>query len=251
MDSTGARLKDARVAAGFGSARSAAQKFGWGTSTYAAHENGQNGLPSRSAATYAKAFKTTAAWLLTGEGPAPKRKGVVSSFDPDAPEDAVDPDAAPDASTFPADAIKELASKAGLGAGQTIATTYVRDGKEIVQRDAIADDYWRLPPDFVRSILGARPIDLLVLKGQGDSMEPTIMAGEPVIVNTAHKLPSPDGLYAIRDQVGEVVIKRLELFGVDPPRIRIISDNTKHHPQERGIDEIEIVGKVAIGLKLF
>lgn len=36
------RLKQARSDAGFKSARAAAIRFGWGPSTYAAHENGQN-----------------------------------------------------------------------------------------------------------------------------------------------------------------------------------------------------------------
>ena len=177
--------------------------------------------------------------------------GLVSSFDPDAPERPHDPDAPANVELFPPDAIKELLTRPGMGGGQTIATTYVRNGETIVQQDPVADDYWRLPPEFVRSILGARPIDLLVMKGNGDSMQPTIMSGEPVIVNTAHRKPSPDGLYAIRDQLGEAVIKRLELFGTNPPRVRIISDNPKHTPQERGLDEIEIVGKVLLGLKLF
>ena len=247
----GGRLKQAREKADFKSARSAALRHGWTPSTYAAHENGQNEFGPETAADYAKALKTTAAWLLTGDLEKRRRSPVVGSYDPDAPDRPLDPDAPTNAVLFPPDAIKELLSRPGMGGGQTISTTYVRNGEEIVQQDPVADDYWRLPPEFVRSILGARPIDLLVLKGNGDSMQPTIMSGEPVIVNTAHRKPSPDGLYAIRDQLGEAVIKRLELFGTDPPRIRIISDNPKHTPQERGLDEIEIVGKVLLGLKLF
>ncbi len=47
---------------------SAAKRFGWPPSTYAAHENGQNGFPVDIAERYAKAFKVSAAWLLSGEG---------------------------------------------------------------------------------------------------------------------------------------------------------------------------------------
>jgi phage repressor protein C with HTH and peptisase S24 domain len=66
----GERLREARRAAGFTSARSAAIKHGWGVSTYAAHENGQNEFDAETAEKYARAFKkTSAAWLLTGEGP--------------------------------------------------------------------------------------------------------------------------------------------------------------------------------------
>ena len=62
------RLIAARQAAGFKSARSAALRFGWTLSTYASHENGQTPLPVRAAHDYAKAFKCSQSWLLTGEG---------------------------------------------------------------------------------------------------------------------------------------------------------------------------------------
>jgi len=55
--------------AGFSSARSAALAHGWGVSTYTAHENGQNGYGPETAATYAKAFKTSAEWLMFGTEP--------------------------------------------------------------------------------------------------------------------------------------------------------------------------------------
>lgn len=68
MDEMGDRLRQARVKAGFRSARSAALRFDWGPSTYAAHENGQNKFDDDLARRYARAFKVSAAWLLTGEG---------------------------------------------------------------------------------------------------------------------------------------------------------------------------------------
>jgi phage repressor protein C with HTH and peptisase S24 domain len=68
MGESNDRLKEARVRAGFGSARSAAIRYGWTVSTYASHENGQTPVPIDAARAYAKAFKTSAAWILTGEG---------------------------------------------------------------------------------------------------------------------------------------------------------------------------------------
>jgi hypothetical protein len=64
-----ARLKKAREAAGYQSARQAALKNGWTPSTYASHENGQTAVPSKAAEVYAKAFHSTAAWILFGTGP--------------------------------------------------------------------------------------------------------------------------------------------------------------------------------------
>ena len=63
-ESRSARLKAARIAAGFESAAAAAARFGWPYPTYAQHESG-SGL-GRNAARYARAFKVSEAWLLTG-----------------------------------------------------------------------------------------------------------------------------------------------------------------------------------------
>ena len=65
-ESRSARLKAARIAAGFESAQAAARRFGWPYPTYAQHEGG-NGV-GRSASHYARAFKVSEAWLLTGTG---------------------------------------------------------------------------------------------------------------------------------------------------------------------------------------
>jgi transcriptional regulator with XRE-family HTH domain len=66
MGDMGNRLKAARAAAGYPSARAAATKKGWKVSTYAAHENGQNDFKPEDAIKYAKAFKTSPGYLLTG-----------------------------------------------------------------------------------------------------------------------------------------------------------------------------------------
>lgn len=66
------RLQEARQKAGFQSAAEAAQRFGWGYSTYASHENGQRGLRLDAARRYAKAFNVSVSWLLSGnEGDRP------------------------------------------------------------------------------------------------------------------------------------------------------------------------------------
>ena len=71
MSSMGDRLRKARLAAKFRSARSAALRHGWTESTYAAHENGQNDFDEDAALKYARAYKVSAGWLLTGETPPP------------------------------------------------------------------------------------------------------------------------------------------------------------------------------------
>lgn len=67
---TAKRLEQARVARGFADAKAAARFFGWKYDTYAQHENGTRGI-SRAAETYARAFRVSPGWLLTGEGSGP------------------------------------------------------------------------------------------------------------------------------------------------------------------------------------
>ena len=65
------RLITARIAAGFGSATDAIDNCGWRSSTYRAHENGQNNFGPDSAIEYAKAYGVSAAWLLLGDAGSP------------------------------------------------------------------------------------------------------------------------------------------------------------------------------------
>lgn len=194
----------------------------------------------------ASALKTSTEELLAVQ----RNQKIIESFDPDKPAAECDPDEPASKQSFPRDAMIELASKAGLGDGQIAETVYRRNGDEIVQTDPIKDDYWRFPTSFTRHILSTNPDRMVVIECQGDSMEPTLKSGERVWVDTAHIRPTPDGLYAIRDQLGGIVVKRLEL---DPnkPRLRIISDNPLHSPSEVGFNEITIIGKVKCSLRMF
>lgn len=77
MGEAGDRLKAARLKAKIPSARQAAARFGWKYSTYASHENGQTPeIPLEDAKKYARAYKSTASWLMTGEGP-PDAQNIV------------------------------------------------------------------------------------------------------------------------------------------------------------------------------
>ena len=70
LDDSAARLRKAREQRGFRTARAAADFFGWNYTTYSQHERpGARGL-TRMASTYARAFKVSEGWLLTGKGPA-------------------------------------------------------------------------------------------------------------------------------------------------------------------------------------
>ena len=85
----------------------------------------------------------------------------------------------------------------------------------------------------------------------GDSMAPTVVAGERVIIDGGHKNPIPDGLYAIRDAFEAAVVRRLQVLrSATPTRVKIISDNPNHASEEIPLSDLEIVGKVVCCLKL-
>lgn len=64
MDTQATRLRAARIAKGFASAREAARAVGVGESTYTHHENGTRGFGRVRAAKYARAFGVKASFLL-------------------------------------------------------------------------------------------------------------------------------------------------------------------------------------------
>jgi transcriptional regulator with XRE-family HTH domain len=117
--------------------------------------------------------------------------------------------------------------------------------------DPIKPERWGLPQSFVRDELHASADELIVIEVNGDSMAPTIMSGDRVIVNTGHNAPTPDGLYAIRDALKRIAIKRLQLLRSSrPPRVKIISGNPNHATEEVPLSDLEIVGKVVCCLRL-
>jgi transcriptional regulator with XRE-family HTH domain len=143
--------------------------------------------------------------------------------------------------------VPELASPSDSAADKS----KLKKRKEASHTDLIKPDGWVFPANFVREQLQASPKHLLVIEAEGDSMAPTIMPGERVVVDTGHKTPSPDGLYAIRDSFDNVIIRRLQLLrATRPSRVKIISDNPKHATEEVALGVVEIVGKALCALKL-
>ena len=65
--------------------------------------------------------------------------------------------------------------------------------------DPLKSEGWLFPAELRARAIAHLAGRLLVLDTNGDSMAPTIVSGDRVIVDTGHKTPTPDGLYAIRD----------------------------------------------------
>jgi transcriptional regulator with XRE-family HTH domain len=145
--------------------------------------------------------------------------------------------------------VPELDTRAGMGGGGVPSREVRKDGKHA---DPLKGEGWLFPTAFVRDQLHTSSGRLLVLETNGDSMTPTIVSGERVVIDTGHKTPTPDGLYAIRDTFENIVVKRLQVLrSARPTRVKIISDNPNHPSEETPLGELEVVGKVLCCLKLF
>lgn len=276
------RLRLARENAGFNSARSAALAIGVNPSTYGAHENGQNNFKLKDAEFYAGAFKVSAAWLLTGE-PVTEEDldaGFAFGVDSDSPrlteEEPEENRDGPEivtrqwdrsktlerlrrtiqareargakARTF-ADgngdgAIAEIDLVAGMGGGG-LAATEVSSLNGITFQSEVVRAHWGMPA-WVLQKMNVRAQNVACFPCQGDSMSPTISDGDVIFVDTRHRVPSPPGIYAIADEFGGVVVKRLEV--ISKPRdedvmVRVSSDNPHYRDKELLLNEISILGR--------
>jgi len=151
-----------------------------------------------------------------------------------------------EASEEPLRRVPELDNRADAGGAPKREIR--KDGRH---SDLIKPEGWVFPASFVREQLRASPERLLVIEVNGDSMAPTVVSGDRVVVDTGHKTPTPDGLYAIRDAFAGIVIKRLQVMrSAKQTHVKIISDNPKQGSEEVLLSELEVVGKVVCCLKL-
>ena len=127
--------------------------------------------------------------------------------------------------------IDELDVRAGAGAGLVGASERV-----------VAE--WQVPTGIVRGYSTAPATELRIITVIGDSMEPTLLPGQRVLVDTGDRMPSPPGICVVWDGLG-LVVKRIQLLPhSEPPRVKIASDNGKYDPYERTLDEAYIQGRV-------
>lgn len=78
----------------------------------------------------------------------------------------------------------------------------------------------------------------------GDSNLPTLRPGQKVIYDSADRLPSPPGLFAIWDGLA-MVINRVEYIAhSQPPRVKVSCDNRLYATRECPIGELDIRGRI-------
>lgn len=158
-------------------------------------------------------------WILTGEGPMKKeRKAAVRSIR------VVQPD-------FPADdfvLIRQVNGKISAGNG------FLPDDSVDIQA-AFRKDWIKRK--------GGKPDRMSLIKVDGDSMEPTLLSGDLVLVDhSRNTIASQGGIYAIAID-DEIMIKRVQPVFPDG-KLRVISDNKQYDPFEIETGRVRVNGKV-------
>lgn len=242
------RLREAR-AKFFPSGRAAAKRHRWSDSTYGAHENGTRKFGLKSAERYGKAFRVNPFWLMFGTEDL--SAAAIEDFVEASPADETLEAATIGRETgkrgIPAEAVPQIDVTGGMGGG---GLTLVSDG--VPGRHGLTFSaehvrgYWLVPPEVLSSLF-ARPEDVAAFAVQGDSMSPTLDEGDIVFIDTRHRLPSPPGIYAITDDFGGLVVKRLEVVSRphdEETLVQVISDNPRHAARTVPLSDLYIVGRV-------
>lgn len=211
MGEMGDRLKAARVAAGYRSARAAAIRRGWKVPTYSAHENGQNGFGPEDAIRYAKAFKTSPGYLFFGD-PAP-----------DLPERLARASAAIAVVDRPfPEAVPHMANRSGNGP---------------------PDEWWRIPPAILRDLAGSDAENIVSFAMDGDSMEPAIQRTDVVFIDTSRQKIEPDGIWAVDYGQGRTLRRVVVERGGDQARYVLRPDNKSYTDITVDAEDVAILGR--------
>lgn len=96
--------------------------------------------------------------------------------------------------------------------------------------------------NWLRSIMRGAFADLFVARGEGDSMQPTLLDGDLVLIDTAQKdIRQQDRIWAV--SYGELgMIKRVRRM--PDGSYRLLSDNPAVPPVECSDGEMHVVGRV-------
>lgn len=87
------------------------------------------------------------------------------------------------------------------------------------------------------------PAKMAVTKVRGDSMEPTLLPGDAILIDLSKNFVDPHGgIYAIAFG-NEIMVKRIQVV-YPSHRLRIISDNPRYELAEVDHDQVIINGKV-------
>ena len=127
--------------------------------------------------------------------------------------------------------VKRVPVRASAGPG---AIAYQEAGKPYIAFDE----------RLLKRLTGSAPGQLSIIRVEGDSMAPTLTAGDDILVDLGDSLDRlRDGIYVLRAE-DALVVKRLALHPVDR-RVTVQSDNPAYPDwPDCDIDEIGCIGRV-------
>ena len=104
--------------------------------------------------------------------------------------------------------------------------------------------YLAFHPQWLKAITGAASSQLSIIRVEGDSMAPTLSAGDDILVDLADGPERlRDGIYVLRVD-GTLLVKRLAIHPVGR-RVTVQSDNPAYSDMpDCGLDEIDCIGRV-------
>lgn len=213
LDTPGKRLKFARTKAGYEQAKDFARRIGENPTTYRAYENDQNGY-ARKAPDFADKLGVTARWLLRG-GDLPEKR-----------------EEAP---------LEHQARQLGLALVPELELGYSMGGGSIFS-DYHHKGFLPFNRDWLRSLMVGSTADLFVARGTGDSMAPTLLDGDIVLIDTAqNQIKQQDRIWAL--SYGDLgMIKRVRRL---PSGVySIMSDNPNISEIAAHDEEMHVVGRV-------
>ena len=104
--------------------------------------------------------------------------------------------------------------------------------------------YFAFDPRWLGSLTGSSTAKLSAIRVEGDSMAPTLSAGDDIMVDlTDGPERLRDGIYVLRVD-GALLIKRLAIHPVGR-RVTVQSDNSAYSDMpDCGLDELDCIGRV-------
>lgn len=216
LETPGGRLKWARIQAGYAQAKDFASRVGVNPTSYRAYENNQNGF-AKLAHEFADRLSVPAKWLLKGGD---LEHGVAVE---------VEDQFALQAKEMGLSLVPELELGYSMGGG-SVFSDYQRKGVVPFNRD------------WLRAFMRGTFSDLFAARGSGDSMQPTLLDGDIVLIDTAQKrIDQQDRIWAL--SYGDLgMIKRVRRL--PGGTYRIMSDNPSVSPIEATDEEMHVVGRV-------
>lgn len=186
-------------------------------------------------------------WSLTRPETLSTRPRLVSSYDPDS-----SPEAEESTQGFTREhwtpsqqgAIPEIDGKLGAGNGHSGEIINIALKDETISGHKVVAE-WLFPPEYLHNEVKVSPNGAIIMEVVGDSMQPTYMPGDRVIVDLHQNTITSDTVYAISDGFSEPQIKRIQRVPfTNPTEVRIISDNPSLETFTVELSRLTIIGRI-------